>query len=478
MLLFLEGIPLYLKTTWSHLHFGEEDQTGRSSNIHSAHSVMQVVLHDQEGAFVSKLDTFVSTRLDSHRPIEEREASAVVNALWSLFDQNVLPYTDATSFLHPGKHVIAISPGWRLEIYLDRVGQQFPSLSVLQQHLELMATFRCAQRRDSKYPSKHWGQRWPFSHLGNLPRKLEDPELNPFCDEILSLLRDESVINESGRWGMHSRSADVIAAETNRGITLLGLCVYFWKDTALSSDDFTDHYFGRIMQQLPRFVSSLTVGSAGAQRAYSAAILLVTVVLERADLDLHHKDRYRSKLSPLLDPLVNISDDIAARNAQRIFCSPLWFRYLSRWKIPPRWLENPTLNQILGSAELRRYLQIRWYLPDSILRSRMPEQVVPFAGMHSSMQNELLEPLKRWLTKGLPVISPDDVEAVFRLLVLLDDPKAVLHVQRALVQFLSTAAPSNVHERKMEAAREALGQLKVTASKPGFIFKALSLPDF
>ncbi|KAJ7592708.1 hypothetical protein C8J56DRAFT_1045167 [Mycena floridula] len=132
----------------------------------------------------------------------------------------------------------------------------------------------------------------------------------------------------------------------------------------------------------------------------------------------------------------------------------------------------------------------------------IPENVTTLAGLPSTIQILLTLPLKQWLAD----IPPDDlrhIPSLFRLLGTLDEPEAVIEVQRALREFLTPPEPErnpdtarmdviqtiNVNsppdgllsqpESNLEAAREALRQLEKTASKPEFIYKALSnIPDY
>ncbi|KAJ7572348.1 hypothetical protein C8J56DRAFT_842793, partial [Mycena floridula] len=94
MLPFLEGTPVYLNSHWSDLHFGKPSPNPleEAPDEHSPAQVLRTVLQHPESTFLSKLDTFISTR---RRSVSERDASAVVNALSSLFENKVNPYTEA-----------------------------------------------------------------------------------------------------------------------------------------------------------------------------------------------------------------------------------------------------------------------------------------------------------------------------------------------------------------------------------------------
>ncbi|KAJ7572489.1 hypothetical protein C8J56DRAFT_596687 [Mycena floridula] len=84
LILFLEGIPVYLNSWWSDIHFGKP--TVPPSDYSPAH-VLGTVLQHPESTFLSELDTFINSRRYS---MSERDASAVVNALSSLFEKKSL----------------------------------------------------------------------------------------------------------------------------------------------------------------------------------------------------------------------------------------------------------------------------------------------------------------------------------------------------------------------------------------------------
>ncbi|KAJ7575040.1 hypothetical protein C8J56DRAFT_976927 [Mycena floridula] len=150
-----------------------------------------------------------------------------------------------------------------------------------------------------------------------------------------------------------------------------------------------------------------------------------------------------------------------------VWCSPLWSTRMPD-HIPTSWVENPDLNQIVYAYQLIRYFRSRYGSWSSI-----PENVATLAGLRSTIQIELTQPLSRWLT----FFPPDELEPIpslFCLLGTLDEPKAVIEVQRAFREFLTLPHL----ESNLDAAREALAQLEMTARKPEFIYKALSIPDY
>ncbi|KAJ7584325.1 hypothetical protein C8J56DRAFT_1089929 [Mycena floridula] len=99
LLLFLEGILVYLNSQWLDLHFGKLSPSpwGQALDDHSLAQFLQAALQHSESTFLSKLDTFVSTQTQS---MNKRDVSAVLNALSSLFEKNIFPYTEVTRFLH------------------------------------------------------------------------------------------------------------------------------------------------------------------------------------------------------------------------------------------------------------------------------------------------------------------------------------------------------------------------------------------
>ncbi|KAJ7584270.1 hypothetical protein C8J56DRAFT_1166444 [Mycena floridula] len=430
LLLFLEGIPVYLNSRWSDLHFGKPTDL---SSDHSPAHVLGTVLQHPESTFLSELDTFINSRRYS---MSERDASAVVNALSSLFEKKVRPYTEGTRFLHH-----SWSSDINLQKFMERAIQLYPSLSPTLRRLQVIAVLRCAQARGSKYTTTYDLCGWPYDSVRVPLASFRYSELRPFWDAIRSF------------WDFELREGAVTttatAAEESQGIALFSLCVLFWQ----AVPDPSSHLPYRVMQDLISYVSPLAEGSASAQQAYSAAVLLITLALEDASPEFERREWYWSTIymvSGFLRPLVKITDEAPE-------------------DIPSSWSENPKVNQTICARRLIKSLG-RWgdrRLP------LIPENVTTLAGLHLTTQIELTQPLKDWL----PEISPDDLQdisSLFRLLGTLDKPKAVIEVQRALGKFLTTSQTEN----NLDAAREALTQLELTARKPEFIYKALSIPDY
>ncbi|KAJ7572516.1 hypothetical protein C8J56DRAFT_597352 [Mycena floridula] len=457
LVLFLEGIPIYLNSDWSDLHFGKPAVPFFD---HSPAHVLRTVLQHPESTFLSKLETFVSIRTLS---MSERDASAVVNALSSLFEKEIHLYTEATRFLDD--YYSSIHLRW----FLERSIGLYLSLSPAIRRLQVIAVLRCAQARGSKYKTTYNDQySWPFSNVGVPVGSFRYSELRPFWDAIKSFLGSEWEFNGMGTAPTRARAA--AAAEENQGITLFSLCIFFWEGVRNPQGHFTDSFVAMVVEDLIRYVSPLVEGSAGAQQAYSAGVFLITSALEEVSPELKRRDLYNSMarvVSKFLDPLVRITDDAAAETAQKVLCSPGWSTRLLK-SIPVSWLGNPVCSQIMYANEIARYLR-PWPSP----WPSIPEKVT-LAGMHSTMQIEFVQPLNSWLTE----IPPDGVQhipSLFRLLGTLDEPKAVIEVQQALRDFLTLPQP----ESNLDAARKALGQLEMTASKPEFIYKALaSVSDY
>ncbi|KAJ7592712.1 hypothetical protein C8J56DRAFT_481979 [Mycena floridula] len=483
LVLFLEGIPVYLNSPRSDLHFGkpppnpwEEDQ--------SPAQALRAVLQHPESTFLSKLKTFISTRYAS---MNERDASAVVNALSSLFEKNVNPYTEATRFLHD------FSPSSFLQWFMKHTIELHPSLSPAIHRLNVRAVLRCAEARGLKYTTAYHDLFcWPYRSIRVPVESFRYSELRSFWDTIASFLGFKWVFDGAVTSPTAGKAAN--ATETNQGMALLSLCVFFWQAVPDPQGHFTVT-FHNVILELISYVSPLAEGSAEAQQAYSAAVWLLTSALEEApQWPVMSKDA----VSKLLDPLVKITDDAAATTAQRVLCSPLWFTRLPD-NLPSSWPANPKVNQTVCAQKLIESLG--WHYPG------IPENITTLAGLPSTIQIQLTRPLKRWLTN----IPPNDLRhlpSLFRLLGTLDEPKAVIEVQLALREFLTTPEPErnpntagvdvtqmiNVNARpdgflsllstKWQPlksnldAREALRQLEMTARKPEFIYKALSIPDY
>ncbi|KAJ7592746.1 hypothetical protein C8J56DRAFT_1161803 [Mycena floridula] len=426
--------------------------------------------------------------------MSERDASAVLNTLSSLFEKKVHPYTEATRFLHD------FSPGRYLRLFIERAIELHPSLSPAIRRLNVRAVLRCAEARGSKYTSTFDDLVfcWPYSSVRVPIASFRYSELHPFWDAIASFSGFKWI--DAGALAVWTAATAATAAESNQGIALLSLCIFFWQAVPDPQGHFTDT-FHDVLQDLVRYVSPLAEGSAGAQQAYSAAALLITLALEEASPKLERGQWYWSTVdavSKLLHPLVRITDDAAATTAQKVLCSPFWLKRLPD-DIPSSWLDNPGFSQIIICAGRLIEPLGSWYhrcLPS------MPENVTTLADLPSTIQIQLTEPLKRWLTN----IAPSDLQdlpSLFRLLGTLNEPKAVINVQRALREFLTPPQPErnpgtagvdvtqtvNVNNARpdgllsqpesiLEAAREALRQLEKTASKQEFIYKALSIPDY
>ncbi|KAJ7585621.1 hypothetical protein C8J56DRAFT_125174 [Mycena floridula] len=370
-----------------------------------------------------------------------------------------------------------------LSAFLAVTQRLYPSLSFSSGRLEVMAIFRCAQARDSQYPSQP-SEQWPFSYINSKSRDsiFRDHECNSLWVEMWSFLNADVAYDDKSSFpDTHATNA----AETNRIITLLGLCIFLWEDVSHILQPLIDDFCSVINIELIRFVSPLTKGSIRAQRAYSAAILLITITLERATLHLGIAERNEthqypvSAVSELRRALLDITDDIATTWAKRIFSSPLWLPHYGEL-IPVSWLEHPPIRQMIGIEKLYRYLRGRPRLWSLTLKVPGHHEVDTLAGLDSVLQIQLAEPLNLWLTECLRDISDEKpIALLFRLLATVDDPEAVVKMQRALRRFLTAPATANIesteHESYLEAAREALEQLKVTASQPSVIFKALSL---
>ncbi|KAJ7592709.1 hypothetical protein C8J56DRAFT_1045168 [Mycena floridula] len=262
LLLFLEGIPVYLSSRWSDLHFGK---LAVLDSDHFPAQVLRAVLQHPESTFLSKLDTFISTR---YKSMSERDASAVVNALSSLFEKKVNPYTEATRFLHD------FLPNSYLLEFIERAIELHPSLSPAIRRLHVRAVLRCAKARGSKYDGDLGC--WPYNSVDVTVASFRDSELRPFWDVIASFL--------GFKWdpdGALAVPTAATAAESNQGIALFCLCLFFWEAAPDPQGHFTDTFIN-VIYELINYVSALAEGSAGAQQAYSAAVLLITLAWEEA----------------------------------------------------------------------------------------------------------------------------------------------------------------------------------------------------
>ncbi|KAJ7573056.1 hypothetical protein C8J56DRAFT_1174085 [Mycena floridula] len=467
MLPFLEGIPIYVNSHWSDLHFGKPCpppplpwEVPDNHSLESPAHVLRTVLQHSESTFLSKLDTFVSTRW---RSMTERDASAVVNAFSSLFEKKVHSHTEATQFLHD------YDSSHHLWFFMKHAIQLHPSLSPAIRRLHVMAVLRCAQARGSKYNTTYDDlECWPYISVDVAVKQFRYSELRPFWDVIGSFLGFEW-LNDGALTLPTAAKAATAADETNQIITLFSLCLFFWEAVPDPQGHFTDT-FRHVIEDLLRYVSPLAEGSAGAQQAYSAAVFLIALALEDASSELERGMWHGMTVlvvSKLLHPLVRITDHAAGETAQRVLCSPFWLERLPD-DIPSSWLDNPVFSQIICTGRLIQSLRA-WYHRHLPL---IPENVTTLAGLHSTTQIQLTRPLKGWLDHIFDNVA--DISSLFRLLGTLDEPKSVIEVQRALGKFL--ARPQT--ESNLDAAREALRELEKTASKQEFIYKALSTPDY
>ncbi|KAJ7572493.1 hypothetical protein C8J56DRAFT_989225 [Mycena floridula] len=312
---------------------------------------------------------------------------------------------------------------------------------------------------------------WPFTSVYLPITPLRYSELRPFWEAISTFLGFKWEFMDVGSRGASRTASAATATETNRVTTLLSLCLSFWEDVRDPQDHYKDFRYSLVIQDLISFVSPLAEGSARAQQAFSAAILIITSALEQASPDLEGRTFLWAMaaymVSGLVKHLLKVTDETAVTAAQRVLCSSVWSEYFPD-DIPVSWHGNPAFSRIIYANQIVRSLG-----PERSPWPSIPEKVT-LAGMHSTMQIELTHPLKSWLTE----IPPDDcqhIPSLFRLLGTLDEPKAVIEVQRALREFLTKPRQA---ESNLDAAREALEQLEKTARKPEFVFKALSIPDY
>ncbi|KAJ7575005.1 hypothetical protein C8J56DRAFT_1172366 [Mycena floridula] len=453
LLLFLEGIPIYLNSWWSNLHFGKPAVLRYDQS--PAH-VLRAVLQHSESTFLLKLDTFIDSR---YKSMSERDASAVVNALSSLFEKNIHPYTEATRFLHD------FSPGSYLRLFMEQAIRQYPSLSPTLRRLHVMAVLRCAQARGSIYKTTDDDLFcWPYDSVRVPVASFRYSELHPLWDAIGSFLGIRW--KYGGALTLPTAAKAATAAEANQGIALFSLCILSWEAAPDPQGHFT-YIFDSVMYELISYVSPLAEGSAEAQQAYSAAVLLLTLALEEAFPKLERGQWYG--MTGFLRPLVKVTDDAAATIAQRVLCSRFWSTEALE-NIPSSWPANPKVNQTICARRLIESLGGRYRRR----LSSIPKNVTSLAGLHSTTQIDLTQHLREWLSE-IPSDDLQHIPSLFRLLGTLDEPKAVIEVQRALHEFLATPQMEN----NFDAAREALRELEKTASNPGFVSQALlSVPDY
>ncbi|KAJ7584324.1 hypothetical protein C8J56DRAFT_1053775 [Mycena floridula] len=269
---------------------------------------------------------------------------------------------------------------------------------------------------------------WPYRSVLVSVESFRYSELRPFWDAIRSF---------GGIAWMDDGAVTLLtvatAAESNQGIALFSLCLFFWEAVPDLQGHFTDTFHGVILD-LISYVSPLAEGSAAAQQAYSAAVLLIALALEEASPRLEHAEWYWSTergVSTLLEHLVRITDDAAAETAQRVLCCPFWSTKALE-NIPSTWPANSKVNQTICARRLIESLggQYRCRL------SSIPKNVTSLAGLDSTTQIELTQHLREWLSE----ILSDDLQHIpsfFHLLGTLDEPNAVIDVQRALCKFLT-----------------------------------------
>ncbi|KAJ7575060.1 hypothetical protein C8J56DRAFT_1124129, partial [Mycena floridula] len=208
----------------------------------------------------------------------QRDASAVVTALLSLFENNVHPYHESTGFLH------SRASTYLLHWFMNQVIHQYPSLSPAIRYLNVRAVLRCAQARGSKYNTTYDDvDCWPFISLVVPVKSFGFSDLRPFWDAIGSFLGLKW--DPNGELTAPTAAKEATAAEKNQVIALFSLCIFCWQAVPDPQGHFTDT-FGWVMEELISYASPLAEGSAGAQRAYSAAGLLIASALEEASPEL------------------------------------------------------------------------------------------------------------------------------------------------------------------------------------------------
>ncbi|KAJ7580291.1 hypothetical protein C8J56DRAFT_279345 [Mycena floridula] len=169
-------------------------------------------MHCKQSLSTRKLDTFIGTRGES---TSEREATIVINALYSLFEMKVHPYTRAGSFL-PNSPVLAHRMRW----FLDRISADHPSLYPVTRRVRMLAVLRCTQAQlvSCKDRSLFAWIPWPIPSIHQFPAHLTATENLPYLCEILLAL-DVEIINSSRlAFAQHKRELgdDQVAAELSR----------------------------------------------------------------------------------------------------------------------------------------------------------------------------------------------------------------------------------------------------------------------
>ena len=463
LLVFLEGIPVYLNSHWSDLHFGKPSPSRRNSGNSSPDHVLRTVLQHPESTFLLKLKTFIATRMES---MNERDASAVVETLSCLFENKIHLYSVVTTFFLDYPWL------WEKEMqsFLDRAIALHPSLSPAIQRLHVLAMFHCAQARGSKYKTNLStdSQCWPVCDVLYTVEPLRYSELRPFWEAIWAVLGVNCRFPSSG-WEIFTVDSAATAVETNQAITLLSLCTFFWKSVQNPQGHFTNsNSFDFLTEDLIKFVSPLAEGSAGAQQGFSAAMLLITSALEDVSPELKRRGLYGAAVgvvSRFMYPLVKITDKTAITTAQRVLCSRLCGEECVLLGLPSSWFGNPAFNQIYCAKSLCLCLS------DSPYWCPIPKNVTTFTGMRSDMQIKLTHYLS--MMRWLHWMTPQDIARFFSLLGTLDEPVAVRQCQKALNEFLKTQQAIS----SMDATRDALAQLNFTASDNGFIYKELCIRD-
>ncbi|KAJ7585638.1 hypothetical protein C8J56DRAFT_1052943 [Mycena floridula] len=479
LLLILEAIPSYFESrnSWLDCHFEEDNITVATGELDSSTedsadrlSVLQAVLGDPETGFAVKLNTLISTRQD-HKSMTEREAAAVVNALSFLLEKGIHPYTSSTGF-------IPRRDSWGFRQFRDQVAFDHPSLADATRRLPVMEIFRCSKARHAAALPPIPLITGPFSATFHCSGLLTAPQ---FGTEILSLSGIEKVSISDTSYSLSTKPGLDHWEENHRGTVLFALCSFFHKEAGYFPGHFAAESFYLAMKELACFISPLCEGSTEAQRAYSAAVWFITLSLEEAGTEAEEARHWREThhfqqfLWLLLDPLLQVTDDLAVKGVEKVFSHPFLWKYIRPMlgfnsETPS---DNSVLCRIMCAHRLANSFGTPTYMNGS--RHRMPPSIpknVTFSNIDSAIQTQLVQDIRDWLREGLPELSSEDTKVIpelFQLLATVDNPDAVTEMQRILHEFLVGSPTPNIdpaqHESNIEAARKALEQLEEMASR-------------
>ncbi|KAJ7578548.1 hypothetical protein C8J56DRAFT_968310, partial [Mycena floridula] len=463
---FIEGIPTYLNERRNH-----------STDQYDSSRIMAALLQHDDYSFSHKqLPSFLQDRT-------ERSMSATLDLISCLAGRRLFPYD-----LSPEEKQFY----WNLipvpYYFYPETVQEFPSLSSTINRTKFLAIIRCSedisqlnQHPGLRLPEEYFLMTWQWVDILCYMDVLawQGKEFDDFRQCLESI--------ELSPWVQHSLDSPEFKT-TLAALALKGLCNFVLEEMNSLSGE-TEPIIRDAIDRCIQLTSFLAHGSSQQQQAYAAAVWLITSLLDQhcktqavkdpSDLGPQHL------LTPILQPLVNITDVNAVQSVRRTLSSTVWwedsrisflvFDYFQGNRI----LRDPAIASIYWVKGLIP----QTYYPDAIHRiaSHLEHCPSSLAGLPPTLQNEVASYLKLFNNPNVMVILRSLAVALFRIAGTLDDAKAVTQAMKHLEMYIprfdelyQNLDQTNKVQHLLDA-KESLEKLKQTAQESGFVYQALAL---